>query len=223
MREVGLEAVMTYSDHLSDETRRRSTEHLQCKIIDCYASNECGTIAITCAVCGHLHVQAETIHAEVIGDDGRLCPPGDTGWVIVTPLYNFAMPLIRYHHADQARVGEHGQCPITLPVLDSVIGKEPVMFTFRGGVQVRPFIPPAAIISNLGAQIFQVAQVAEDRCEFRIVPGRIPPSEMHFEKLTQVLRERWWNDLEVDYRIIDELPAKDRRRKPVAFVREFLG
>jgi phenylacetate-CoA ligase len=220
LRDLKLETAITFNDHLSDDARRFVTQHLHAKIMDRYASEECGHIATSCAICGRLHVHAESIYAEILGDDGRLVGPGEIGWVIVTPLYNYAMPLIRYHHHDRARVGAPGQCEITLPALDAVLGKDNVVFTFPDGSSVRPLLSAETIMRDLGAQIFQVAQIAKDRCEFRIVPGRIAPDQMRFDNVTRLLRARWWSELQIDYRILDQMPSMSRGRKFVTFVQE---
>ena len=46
---------------------------------------------------------------------------------------------------------------------------------------------------------------------------------MRYDEITQLLRTRWWKDLKIDYRIVDELAANNRRRKPATFVREMSG
>ena len=103
---------------------------------------------------------------------------------------HYAMPLIRYYHADRVRVGRPGLRPITLTPSRTLLGKEPVLFSFPGDIVVRPILPPEMVARNLGAQIYQVVQVAEDRCEFRIVPSCIPADEMRFEELTEYMRAR---------------------------------
>jgi phenylacetate-CoA ligase len=219
LRQLNLEAVITINDHLSEELRRQVTEHLQAKIVDRYASEECGNMATSCAICGRFHVHAESIYTEVVSDDGLPVGPGGTGWIFATPLYNYAMPLIRYDHADRVRVGQPGLCSNTLPVLDSVLGKDRIFFTFPDGSTVRPMLPPTLIARDLGAQVYQVVQTAPDRCEFRIVPGRIPPSAMRFDEITRVMRARWWKDLQIDFRVMDELPKSGSRRKVATFLR----
>jgi len=130
------------------------------------------------------------------------------------------MPLIRYYHSDRVCVGAPDACAITLPALDAVLGKEPVYFVFPGGITIRPVMPPTLIARDLGAQMYQVVQVAEDRCEFRIVPGRMAPADMRFEEITEYMRSRWWEPLQVDYRIMDELPRKPGARKLTLFQRD---
>ena len=195
-------------------------DHFGCRVIERYASNECGWIAATCPHCNRFHVHSEVTHLEVLGDDGSPVAPGETGWVFATPLLNYAMPLIRYDHADQARVGPTGGCQITLPTLDIVDGKTPTVFEFPGGRTVRPVIPPTSVTKFLGAQAFQVAQVAKDRCEFRIVPGNLPPADMQFDEITKQLRQRWWDGLHVEYRIVDRLVGSSPRSKIKIYIRE---
>jgi phenylacetate-CoA ligase len=221
LSDCGIDAIMPNADHLSDQAKRAAVDHIGCRILDRYASNECGFIAATCPHCERFHVHSEVVHLEVLDERREPVAPGKTGWVVVTPLYHYAMPLIRYDHADQARVGLPHKCQITLPALDVVDGKAPTIFVFPGGRQVRPVVPFGSITKLLGAQAFQVAQVAEDRCEFRIVPGRLLPSDMRLDDMTKQLRERWWGGLKVDYRIVSSLGVDTPRTKIKIYVREY--
>ena len=221
LSELDIAAVFSVSEHLPVEVKRDVAEHLGCWIVDMYGSVECGRMANSCPECDRFHVEAETVFVEVTGEDGTPAHVGDTGWVVATPLYNYAMPLIRYDHADRAVAGPLDECSITLPTLQAVLGKERATFVLPGGVVIQPTVPPTAVVKYLGAQAFQVAQVAEDRCEFRIIPGRLAPSEMRFEEMTRLIRSMWWSELKIDYRIVSELPRRSARGKVAAVVREF--
>ena len=204
LADLDIAVVFSVSEHLPPEVKRDVAEHLGCWIVDVYGSVECGRMANSCPECGRFHVEAETVFVEVNGENGMLADVGDTGWVVATPLYNYAMPLIRYDHADRAVVGPLDGCSITLPTLQAVLGKERATFVLPGGVVIQPTVPPTAAVKYLGAQAFQVAQVAEDRCEFRIVPGRLAPSEMNFDEMTRLLK------VHVVERVADRL--QDRQR-----------
>ncbi|MBX9843716.1 MAG: hypothetical protein K2Z80_18095 [Xanthobacteraceae bacterium] len=217
---LGIAAVLTVGEHLSRSAQSRIENHFGCPVIQFYSSNECGQIASTCPYCGRFHVHSEVVFVEILGDDDAPTRCGETGWVVVTRLYNYVMPLIRYDHADQAVVGAAGACRITLPALDAVYGKERDSFEFPGDIVVIPQIPTEFVAKWLGASAYQVAQTANNRCEFRIVPGTLPPSEMQFDQMTALLRSMWWAGLQVDYRIVDDLPRKFPRAKLPIFVRE---
>ena len=168
-----------------------------------------------------LHVHAEANFLEVLGLDNAPTWPGETGWIVATPLYSYAMPLIRYDHADQASVGVPEACSIRLPALDAVFGKERVPFVFPNGHQIRPTFPAKLIVEYLGAQACQFAQIAIDRCEVRVVPGHLAPSQMRLQDMTQMMRAMWWDGLKVDYRFVEQIPRPSPRGKLAQFVREF--
>lgn len=217
---LGVEAIITYGEHLAAATRRAAERHLDCRLVDLYGSNECGFIASSCPHCGNYHVHAETVLVEVVNDDGGTCAAGDVGRIIVTPLYNYAMPLIRYEHADEGRPTIGGTCPVRLPALSEVSGKKRQAFVFPGGRAIRPTLPIEGLIEHLGARMFQVAQVAPDRCEVRIVPGTLDPARMQFDRMTAMLRGLWWQGLQIDYRLVERIPRRSPREKLQQFIVE---
>lgn len=221
LAQIGVEAVICHGEYLSRAARREVERHVGARLLDLYGSNECGNIAGTCPHCDRYHVNAESMLVEVIDEGGRACAAGDVGDILVTPLYNYAMPLIRYDHADEGRLAAvDGTCKIALPVLDEIFGKKREPFIFADDRAMRPTLPTDAIMAHLGARMFQVAQVAPDRCEFRIVPGSLSPADMQFDRMTELLREMWWNGLKVDYRIVDQIPRRSPRGKIQQYVRE---
>ena len=88
---------------------------------------------------------------------------------------------------------------------------------------IRPTFPTEWVIDCLGAQAFQVAQVAPDRCEIRIIPGSLSPSEMRFYEITARIRAMWWDGLQIDFRVVDALPRRTARSKIQFFVQEMPG
>jgi hypothetical protein len=82
-------------------------------------------------------------------------------------------------------------------------------------------LPASRVVEYLGALAFQIAQTAEDRCEFRYVPGEMQPEQMNFTAMTSLLRTQWWSDLQIDYRPMDQLLGAGTRSKFPIFVREW--
>ena len=95
--------MFSFGEHFPSEAKLQSERYLDCKILELYGSSECNYIAGSCPYCGSFHVHAETVFVEAIDEDGSLVLPGETGQLLVTPLYNYGMPLIRYDHADLSR------------------------------------------------------------------------------------------------------------------------
>jgi phenylacetate-CoA ligase len=218
--DLGIEALFSVSEPFSPEAQAVVTNHLQCRIIDVYASNEAGRMASTCPQCGRYHLEQDVAFVETVDTSGEVARPGDTGWLLVTPLYNYAMPLIRYDHVDSAIVGEPGGCDNQLPTLTRIFGKERTPFQFPGGLKLRPTLATRDVVTLLGARAYQVAQVADDRCEFRFVPDRLNREEMRLDEMTALMRHLWWPGLKVDYRMVEDIPRKGERGKVVLFVDE---
>jgi phenylacetate-CoA ligase len=215
-----LSAVYTVAEHFPTEAKREAERYLGCRIFELYGSSECGFIASSCGRCDGFHAHAEIVLTEVVTEDNLPTNPGESGRLLVTPLYNYSMPLIRYDHADFVQPATPGSCDICLPRFDVILGKKRVPFIFSGGLVVRPTLSPDVVSDCLGALVFQVAQVAPDRCEFRIVTGTLPPERMKFDEMTRLMRSLWWDGLNVDYRIVDALPRRTARSKTQQFVQE---
>ncbi|MEI6255191.1 MAG: hypothetical protein WCQ77_00955 [Planctomycetota bacterium] len=82
-----------------------------------YTAGEAGAIAYQCLEEGRWHIQSEKLIVEVLDAAGRPCAAGETGDVVLTPLHNFAMPLLRYEIGDLATVGSGPcRCGRMLPV-----------------------------------------------------------------------------------------------------------
>src|SRR5262249_24047775 len=117
---------------LDQETRDICRTVFGCEIADSYGATEAGFLAAECPEGGEYHFGAEVNHLEVLRDDGSAAAPGQVGRVIVTSLYNYAMPLIRYEVGDLAEVGSpSSRCGRGLPLLRRVVGRYRNVFRFR--------------------------------------------------------------------------------------------
>lgn len=217
---LGLRAIFSYGEEFPAEARRHVEQLLGCKVIELYGSAECNYVAGACPYCGNFHIHAEASFVEAIDGRGEGVPADETGRLLVTPFYNYAMPLIRYDHEDFV-VAARADCRVKLPALSSISGKKRDPFVFPNGRIIRPTPPTDDIARLLGARVIQVAQVGPERCEVRIVPGSLPPAQMRFEEMTQALRKHLWSGLQVDYRIVDGFPRPTPRAKFKAVKQEF--
>ena len=107
-------------------TRELCRSAFGAEIADTYGAQEAGHIAAQCPDCGDYHLSADASVIEILRDDGSPAAAGETGRVIVTPLHNYAMPLVRYELGDYAEVGTSAPaCERTLPTLRRNSGPSP--------------------------------------------------------------------------------------------------
>ena len=105
-----IKRVHSMSEVLRPEVRRVCRQAWDAPIYDNYSTEETGYIALQCPKSEQLLVQLEGVYAEFLDPSGREFGAGEVGNMIVTPLHNFAMPLIRYEVGDYAEVGGKSAC-----------------------------------------------------------------------------------------------------------------
>ena len=66
--------------------------------------------AICCPAHAGMHLRENHVIAEIVDEQGRPLPPGETGELIITTIGMEAMPLIRYRTGDYTRILP-GPCP----------------------------------------------------------------------------------------------------------------
>jgi phenylacetate-CoA ligase len=165
---VGAEALQGFQRALIEEV-------FQAPVFETYGSREFMLLGAECDHHAGLHLTAEQILLEVVDDDGQPVPPGTEGNVVVTDLYNYGMPFVRYATGDRALAGT-GPCPCGrgLPLLGRVLGRRlDVLHTpdgrrIGGEVFVYILMPESSTVRR-----FQVVQEAPAEIILRLVlaPG----------------------------------------------------
>jgi phenylacetate-CoA ligase len=169
--DLRFEGITSTGTMLSEEIRALCEQALGARPVDQYGASEIGLIACECPWCGHYHFNAETTLVEILHDDGTPCSPGQTGRVVLTSFYNYAMPFIRYEIGDLAIAGPaDSECPIKLPALTRIMGRYRNSFTLRDGRVIIPYVPFARFRRFLSFEQIQVVQTDYDQIEVRYVP-----------------------------------------------------
>ena len=145
---------------------------------------------------------------EVLGEDGRPCKAGETGRVIVTPLHNYAMPLIRYEIGDYVELGEPCDCGRGLPVINRILGREQEIlvlptgeqrWTLLGSSDVHDFMEMAPIAQ------FQFAHVASNIIEVRLATKRVLTADEE-GNIAEWARMKLGYPFEIRFAYFDEMP-----------------
>jgi phenylacetate-CoA ligase len=157
-----IKAVLTVGEKLTQDVRDEVRRIWGCRISDVYATAEAGLVAIECPDGGGYHLQTEITRTEVVGDRGETCGSGETGQIICTSVYNFAMPMIRYCFRDLVTIGKPCQCGRGLPVLSEIKGRTSSLLKAPNGTLYAPEISTRRIFELCGAREWQLDQKGED-------------------------------------------------------------
>jgi phenylacetate-CoA ligase len=200
---VPLDVFFARGEDVTLEQARLIEEVFGARIVRTYSSQETGKLAHACPECGRYHVNSEMVILEVVDERGQPVAPGETGQVLVTPLLNLAMPLVRYRIGDLAIPGPANSCSRTLPALERIAGRIVHLFRTPDGRAFMPSLSDSGLL-NLGAGMWQLAQTGTGRAELRLVaqPGRQLGRREAFAQLAAAALP----DFNIEIRQLESLP-----------------
>lgn len=139
-------------------------------VFETYGSREFMLIGAECPEHNGLHLSQENLIVEIVDDDGRPTADGEEGNVVITDLFNLAMPFIRYVNGDRAIAGfTTCKCGRGLPLLRGVTGRQLDMLELPDGRRIPGEYFPHLIKEFPAVQRFQVAQLGGDEIRLRLV------------------------------------------------------
>ena len=160
--------VFTSSELLDPGTRKRLGEVFGAIVLDIYGCTEVKEVAWQCPEAGGYHVNADWILVEMVAE-GR-AGAAKAGRIVVTPLFNHAMPLLRYDVGDRGQLADR-LCPCGrgLPLLCPTFGRDVDYFRLADGSEITPYDMTCAIEQVPGMLRYQIVQRAVDRVEVRVM------------------------------------------------------
>ncbi len=205
-----LKGLISTGECLQPQQRRLFAEVFNCPVYDSYRGREGGIIAQQCEQLGGLHINADLVVVQI--DDERTMPPvGDGlayGPILLTDLFNYGMPLIRYEVGDMGALAiDSCACGRNLPLLQGVGGRlADVLYT----VDRRP-VTPANLVPNLfwyGGKDnqFQLIQKDYERLVLRLTPPELAP-EVEAQLRRQAGRI-FGLSVQITFEYVDEIPLK---------------
>jgi phenylacetate-CoA ligase len=166
---VPLKLISTVAEVMPEELREMVRQIPGCRLVDMYGTVETGLIAGQCPLCDAYHPADRHLILELITEDGRRPEPGEMGRVIVTPLFNRAMPLIRYETGDYAEPAPANGCPRSSFAIRRILGRERNLFKMPDGSKIMPKLPHS-VVHDLALRGFKLIQRTLTNIELLYVP-----------------------------------------------------
>jgi phenylacetate-CoA ligase len=118
-----IEMLENRAEHLTAGQRMIIEKAFKAKIANHYGLTEVYPIAYDC-LHQKLHIRTDNVYLEVLDINGEPVTDGEKGEIVVTNLYNFSMPLIRYRTGDMGAIStEMCECGSHKPVLELTEGR----------------------------------------------------------------------------------------------------
>jgi phenylacetate-CoA ligase len=194
--------IFTSGELLAEATRRQIEALFGGRVYDIYGSTEAKEIAWECSERLAYHVNADWVLVETIPGTGPLGLT--TNRILVTSLYNYAMPLIRYEIGDTGEIlAERCPCGRGLPLMRPTWGRSADYLALVDGTVITPYDMTCAIEHLPGLLRYQIIQWAIDRVEVRVLPGDGFTATVA-DQIRAALRPVL-HGLEAEVRIVDEM------------------
>jgi len=155
----------------------------------------------------------------IVDESGQEVKAGDTGEVVLTSLYNYSMPFIRYAPGDMAiKSDKKCDCGRSFPMIDKIIGRSSDIIKLINGRVINGLSIPFEELTT-EVEKFQIVQEASDRVEVLLVP-RGELTQEHIESIEKMLSFHCGEEVKVKAKIVDsiEVPKSEKFRYVISKV-----
>lgn len=180
----------------------------RCRTLNKYGAYEAYSIAWECQH-HEMHINADSVLVEFL-KEGEPVAPGERGEIVITNLWNKAMPFIRYRMGDVGIPSEEScSCGRGLPLMKDLEGRADDFIVLPSGRAVPPtrLIPPFFLSPHVGE--FKIIQERKSCIRIQLVPrGTLPEKEE--KALLQELRNVFQEPVEIEVEKVERIRQKGR-------------
>jgi phenylacetate-CoA ligase len=163
-------SIVVGAEKLHDFERETIERVFAAPVFETYGSREFMLIGAECDRHRGMHLNMEHLLVEILDGDGRPAPDGEEGDLVVTDLFNYGMPFVRYATGDRAVAGL-GECSCGrgLPLLKKISGRQLDMLRTPDGRLIPGEFFPHLLKDYRAIRRFQVVQERPDQIFLRLV------------------------------------------------------
>jgi len=184
-------------------------------VIDVYGCTEAGNIAWECSEHAGYHTNIDLVVPEFVKDDVHVSV-GEAGKIVLTPLWNFAMPLIRYDIGDVGRQSsERCPCGRGLPLMEVIEGRYEDFIVLPSGRMISPYVTSRYFENLEGIDEYKIIQQARNKINIQLVL-REKHNEDIFLRLEDTFKKELGEDLTISIEAVDSLPKNGKLRHVVS-------
>jgi phenylacetate-CoA ligase len=207
------DGIITSTDMLFPHQRALIERVFRTKVFNRYGCREVSIVAAECDEHTGMHVNADRLIIEFVDEKGQPVPAGEPGRVVITDLYNYAMPFIRYSIEDIA-IPSAEKCPCGrgLPLMKELVGRYADILTTPEG----QFVSASALTTILpeipGLRECQLVQKAADWLQVNALcyPDYDESSETIFRRH---LAKFFGPKMRITFNYVDKIPRTPSGKK----------
>jgi phenylacetate-CoA ligase len=194
---------VTGSEVLDMQYKKCIKETIGCDIVDRYSNQENGIIAQTPDMSDEFVVNTASYYVELLKlDSDENADSGELGRIVITDLYNFAMPIIRYDTGDTAiSCGkENGQ----IRQFKSLQGRQVDVIYDTRGSRITPLVLGAHL---WGLDKLKQYQLIQEDAKKYVFKANDADGVYSKQVLDKIVRNILGQDAEIDIQFVDTIPV----------------
>lgn len=201
--------IFTHGETLTESNRELITSTFGTKVCNTYGSTEFNRLAFECSQHSGMHMLTDGAIIEIV-KDGQVVGPGEEGDIVVTGLYNYAMPFIRYNLGDIGILADYDEkCPCgrNWPLIKSIEGRSDDFLTLPSGRIISP--RTINVIEDIpGIVQYRTIQETRNRFVVQVVPGKDFSANSEGEIRRQIRLGCLGEDVNIEIVVVNELPRE---------------
>jgi phenylacetate-CoA ligase len=199
-----IKTIISGSEVLTDETRDKLKQVFDCPVYSYYSNQENGSLAQECDNFNEFHLNSASYIIEILKlNSDEPADDGELGRVIVTDLYNRAMPLIRYDTGDLAIQQNEAECGLKGQTVKNISGRAVDMIYATDSTPLSPHTWSVYMWKYDKLKQYQFVQNAQKDYVMIINGGDMYTDEDITEHLKKILG----NDANIKIERVDEIPV----------------
>ena len=208
-----INTIISIAESIKDEEKETLGKFFNCKVFERYSNQENGILAQqTLSNPNKLSLNWASYYFEVLRvDSNEHVGNGELGRLVLTDLFNYAMPMIRYDTGDMAVwvKTESGQ-----PYISSVFGRRMDTIFDTNGAIVSPHV--FYMVLDFGEiKQYQFVQIDKNSYLFRLNGNKRKVNE---DKIVTYFKKCLGEDASISFEYVDEIPllSSGKRKKIVS-------
>lgn len=214
MSHANVVSVIAMSESLDLPTKKVLGDYFHCPIVSRYANTECGMIAQqTADLDNDFLLNLASYHIEVLNLEKDVpAEEGEPGRIVVTDLFNKAMPMVRYDTGDIGILGKIEKQGRTQYVFKKVEGRKMDVIYDTLGEPISSF----TITNNMWKYIeltqYQFIQLSEREYKFKL---NTPEKFLREDELLREFKGYLGENAKITVEYVDEIPllSSGKRKK----------
>jgi phenylacetate-CoA ligase len=197
---IKLKAIMSEAEHLKERTRKILENYFNCGVYSRYGNMECGVMAQEDgSEFGH-RLNIASYYFEILSiDSDKPVEEGEVGRIVITDLFNYAMPIIRYDTGDLGTIRTNSEGKV---YLEQLVGrKNDVLYTTSGQLVNQHHI---VIFSSLFQDVRKFQFIQESEKEYTCL--LVTDNHSYEEQLMKEFINTFGEDGKYNIKYVDDIP-----------------